>query len=139
MPRSLFDWFAELMRAVYPDDWRRFCDLARSIECDLSLTDEEAARRLLRRYGRIEPRELAGVWRRPAQEYEEGRKLVERFADAFRNRTVGRVKGTRETKPLEPGLIEPEALRFDPDELQRIPVIWQHSLHVCNNGRIPAV
>jgi putative tryptophan/tyrosine transport system substrate-binding protein len=23
-------------------------------------------------------------------------------------------------------------------ELQRIPVIWQHSLHVCNNGRIPA-
>jgi len=22
--------------------------------------------------------------------------------------------------------------------LQRIPVIWQHSLHVCNNGRIPA-
>ena len=26
----------------------------------------------------------------------------------------------------------------DYDELQRIPVIWQHSLHVCNNGRIPA-
>jgi len=23
-------------------------------------------------------------------------------------------------------------------DLQRIPVIWQHSLHVCNNGRIPA-
>jgi ubiquinone/menaquinone biosynthesis C-methylase UbiE len=23
--------------------------------------------------------------------------------------------------------------------LQRIPVIWQHSLHVCNNGRIPTV
>jgi len=22
-------------------------------------------------------------------------------------------------------------------QLQRIPVIWQHSLHVCNNGRIP--
>jgi hypothetical protein len=22
--------------------------------------------------------------------------------------------------------------------LQRIPVIWQHSLHVCNNGRIRA-
>jgi hypothetical protein len=24
------------------------------------------------------------------------------------------------------------------EHLQRIPVIWQHSLHVCNNGRIPA-
>jgi hypothetical protein len=24
------------------------------------------------------------------------------------------------------------------DDLQRIPVIWQHSLHVCNNGRIRA-
>jgi hypothetical protein len=23
-------------------------------------------------------------------------------------------------------------------DLQRIPVIWQHSLHVCNNGRIRA-
>lgn len=22
--------------------------------------------------------------------------------------------------------------------LQRIPIIWQHSLHVCNNWRIPA-
>jgi hypothetical protein len=25
-----------------------------------------------------------------------------------------------------------------PVPIQRIPVIWQHSLHVCNNGRIPA-
>jgi len=30
---------------------------------------------------------------------------------------VGRTKGSRETKPLEPALIRPEALRFDPDEL----------------------
>ena len=28
--------------------------------------------------------------------------------------------------------------RKSPGVLQRIPVIWQHSLHVCNNGRIPA-
>jgi hypothetical protein len=38
----------------------------------------------------------------------------------------------------------PEQLRVlagqapDWEPLQRIPVIWQHSLHVCNNGRIPA-
>jgi hypothetical protein len=30
---------------------------------------------------------------------------------------VGRIKGSLETKPLEPALIRPEALRFDPDEL----------------------
>ena len=30
---------------------------------------------------------------------------------------VGRIKGSLETKTLEPALIRPEALRFDPDEL----------------------
>jgi hypothetical protein len=31
-----------------------------------------------------------------------------------------------------------ERFGFTNPVLQRIPVIWQHSLHVCNNGRIPA-
>jgi hypothetical protein len=99
-----------------PDGWTQFCELARAIECDLPA--EEAARRLLRRYGRTEDRELAGLWRRPADEIRETRKLVERFADATRHcKWIGRVRGTPETKPLEPSLVTAESLRFDPDEL----------------------
>ena len=47
--------------------------------------------------------------------------------------------------PFEPGdeeawkeLCLPLLWMLSDKELQRIPVIWQHSLHVCNNGRIPA-
>jgi hypothetical protein len=44
-------------------------------------------------------------------------RFIQHFADAFRDQMVGRKKGTRKVKPLDPALITAETLRFDPDEL----------------------
>src|SRR5262249_26317321 len=94
----------------------RFGHLACAIEGEAVL--DEAVRRRLRVHGRYD---LAAFSPRPLHEVSESKalckKFVEHFADVFRNQMVGRTKGSRETKPLEPALIRPEALRFDPDEL----------------------
>jgi hypothetical protein len=117
MQRSLLDQLIELTKSDYPDDWVRFCHLARVIEGE-SVSLDEAARSRLRVHGRYD---LAAFSPRLAHEVSESRalckKFVEHFADIFRNQMVGRTKGSRETKPLEPALIRPKALRFDPDEL----------------------
>jgi hypothetical protein len=116
MQQSLLDQLIELTKSDYPDDWARFCDLARVIEGGISL--EEAARKRLRVYRRYD---IAAFVHEPAHELYEIRafckKFIEHFADVFRNRVVGRIKGNPETKPLPPDLIRPEAFRFDPDEL----------------------
>ena len=117
MQRSLLDQLIELTKSDYPDDWVRFCHLARVIEGEAVPLDEAVRMRLRvhRRY------DLAAFSPRLAHEVSESgalcKKFVEHFADVFRNQMVGRTKGSRETKPLEPALIRPEALRFDPGEL----------------------
>jgi hypothetical protein len=117
MQRSLLDQLIELTKSDYPDDWVRFCHLARVIEGE-SVSLDEAARSRLRVHGRYD---LAAFSPRLAHEVSESsalcKKFVEHFADISRNQMVGRTKGSRETKPLEPALIRLEALRFDPDEL----------------------
>jgi hypothetical protein len=117
MQRSLLEQLIELTKSDYPDDWMRFCHLARVIEGE-SLSLDEAARRRLRVHGRYD---LAAFVAKLAHELSESRalckKFVEHFADVFRSQMGGRIKGSLETKPLEPALIRPEALRFDPDEL----------------------
>ena len=85
-----------------------------------SKSPEEAARRCLRSYARRGPLdtslslEIASLCG----------KFIEHFVDAFRDRMVGRRKGTLERKPLEPDLVRAWALRFDPDEL------------VCDGGEL---
>jgi hypothetical protein len=116
MQRSLLDQLIELTKLDYPDDYVRFGHLACAIEGEAVL--DEAVRRRLRVHGRYD---LAAFSPRLGHEVSESRtlckKFVEHFADVFRNQMVGRTKGSRETKPLEPALIRPEALRFDPDQL----------------------
>jgi hypothetical protein len=117
MQRSLLDQLIELTKLDYPDDYVRFGRLACAIEGG-AVSLDEAVRMRLRVHGRYD---LAAFSPRLAHEVSESRtlckKFVEHFADVFRNQMVGRTKGSRETKPLEPALIRPEALRFDPDEL----------------------
>ena len=117
MQRSLLDQLIELTKLDYPDDYVRFGHLACAIEGE-AVSLDEAVRMRLRVHGRYD---LAAFSPRLAHEVSESRtlckKFVEHFADVFRNQMVGRTKGSRETKPLEPALIRPEALRFDPDEL----------------------
>jgi len=115
--RGLLDWLIELIKADYPDDWVRFCHLARIIERDAS--DDEAARRRLRVYRRYD---IAGfsssLGREVSASNELRKKFVEHFADVFRDHTwIGRAQGTLETRRLEPRQIRAGALRFDPDEL----------------------
>ena len=115
--RGLLDWLIELIKADYPDDWVRFCHLARIIERDAS--DDEAARRRLRVYRRYD---IAGfspsLGREVSASNELRKKFVEHFADVFRDHTwIGRTQGTLETRRLEPRQIRAGALRFDPDEL----------------------
>jgi hypothetical protein len=116
MQRSLLDQLIELTKLDYPDDYVRFGHLACAIEGE-ALPDE-AARKRFRAYGRYD---LAAFSSRPANEVSESmalrKKFVEHFANVFRDQMVGRVKGSLEVKPLEPVLIKPGALRFDPDEL----------------------
>jgi hypothetical protein len=115
---SLLDQLLELTKKDYPDDWVRFCHLARVIEEDASLDDNEAARRRLRVHGRYD---LAAFSTRLTHELRESSalcwKFVEHLCDVFRNQMVGRIKGEARSLELEPALIRPEALRFDPDEL----------------------
>ena len=59
--RGLLDWLIELIKADYPDDWVRFCHLARIIERDAA-DDAEAARRRLRVYRRYD---IVGVLAQP--------------------------------------------------------------------------
>ena len=115
--RGLLDWLIELIKADYPDDWVRFCHLARIIERDAS--DDEAARRRLRVYRRYD---IAGfsssLGREVSASNELRKKFVEHFADVYRDHTwAGRAQGTLETRRLEPRQIRAGALRFDPDEL----------------------
>jgi hypothetical protein len=112
----LLDQLVELSKAKYPDDWSRLCQLAGVIEGQ-SVSPEEAARRRLwwhsRRYSGdptpwvcnlSEISNLCG-------------KLVEHFADAFRDQMVGRVEGKDELKRIRPDVVRSEALRFAPDQL----------------------
>jgi hypothetical protein len=115
--RGLLDHLIELIKAHYPDDWVRFCHLARIIERDAS--EDEAARRRLRVYRRYD---IAGfspsLGREVSASNELRKKFVEHFADAYRDHTwTGRAQGTLETRRLEPRQIRAGALRFDPDEL----------------------
>ena len=115
--RTLLDHLIELIKADYPDDWVRFCHLARIIERDAS--DDEAARRRLRVYRRYD---IAGfsssLGREVSASNELRKKFVEHFADVFRDHPwTGRAQGTLETRRLEPRQIRAGALRFDPDEL----------------------
>ena len=115
--RGLLDWLIELIKADYPDDWVRFCHLARIIERDAS--DDEAARRRLRVYRRYD---IAGfsssLGREVSASNELRKKFVEHFADVFRDHPwTGRAQGTLETRRPEPHQIRAGALRFDPDEL----------------------
>ena len=100
--RGLLAWLIELIKADYPDDWVRFCHLARLIERDAS--DDEAARRRLRVYRRYD---IAGfspsLGREVSASNELRKKFVEHFADVFRDHTwIGRTQGTLETRRLEP-------------------------------------
>jgi hypothetical protein len=115
--RRLLDHLIELIKADYPDDWVRFCHLARIIERDAS--EDEAARRRLRVYRRYD---IAGfspsLGREVSASNELRKKFVEHFADVYRDHTwAGRAQGTLETRRLEPRQIRAGALRFDPDEL----------------------
>jgi hypothetical protein len=115
--RGLLDHLIELIKADYPDDWVRFCHLARLIERDTS--DDEAARRRLQVYRRYD---IAGfspsLGREVSASNEFRKKFVEHFADVYRDHTwIGRAQGTLETRRLEPRQIRAGALRFDPDEL----------------------
>ena len=115
--RALLDHLIELIKADYPDEWVRFCHLARIIEKDAS--DDEAARRRLRVYRRYD---IAGfsssLGREVSASNELRKKFVEHFADVYRDHTwIGRAQGTLETRRLEPRQIRAGALRFDPDEL----------------------
>jgi hypothetical protein len=128
MQRSLLlDQLIKLTKLDYPDDYVRFGHLACAVEGE-AVSLDEAVRRRLRMHGRYD---LAAFSPRLAHEVSASRalckKFVEHFADVFRNQMVGRTKGSRETKPLEPALIRPEALRFDPDEL------------VLDKGELPIV
>jgi hypothetical protein len=115
--RGLLDHLIELIKAHYPDDWVRFCHLARIIERDAS--EDEAARRRLRVYRRYD---IAGfsssLGREVSASNELRKKFVEHFADVYRDHPwTGRAQGTLETRRLEPRQIRAGALRFDPDEL----------------------
>jgi hypothetical protein len=44
-------------------------------------------------------------------------KFAQRFVEVFRDRMIGRVEGTSEIRRIDPDLVRPEALRFDPDKL----------------------
>ena len=143
MQQSLLDWLVELMKLDYPEDWARLCHHAHATKQALagdwtrgrrrlrirdlptakdwldqlanlpSRSPDQAARRCLRSYRRGDPRASTDTlltdwlcWN-----------CVQRFADVYRNQMVGRIKGTLESKPLDPALITAETLRFDPDEL----------------------
>jgi hypothetical protein len=109
MQQSLLDRLVELIKLDYPEDWGPLCDRAHATEP--SVSPEEAARRRLRGYSRRYDL-MASSETTPLC-----KKFIEHFADVFRNQFVGRIKGSVEAKSLEPALIRPEALRFDPDEL----------------------
>ena len=44
-------------------------------------------------------------------------KIIQHFVDVYRDQMVGRKKGTRKVKPVDPALVRAWVLRFDPDEL----------------------
>ena len=105
----------ELIKSDYPDDYARACRLARAIEGQ-SVSSEEAMRLRLRVYRRYDIAAF-GSGTEVGDFNKLLKKFVEHFADVYRHQMVGRIKGSLETKTLEPALIRPEALRFDPDEL----------------------
>jgi hypothetical protein len=123
MQKSLLDCFIELMQRDYPEDWAGLCQLAYATEpgnyvsildrMRYWLTPEGAARWYVRSYKRtniLDPLPSDKItWL--------CRTGIERFADAFRNQMVGRIKNTLDMRPLDPALITAETLRFDPDEL----------------------
>jgi hypothetical protein len=75
---------------------------------------EEAARTCLRSYqtrGALDPMPM------PVEAHSLCGKFIRHFIDVFREQMVGRKKGTRKRKPVDPALVHAWALRFDPDEL----------------------
>jgi hypothetical protein len=113
MQRSLLDQLIELIKADYPEDCARFCQLAYDIHRK-SASPEEAARRHFS--------EACWLYRAYVSDATEIAKLCEKFfehlADVARDRgLVGRLEGDPETRPIPLDLISPEAFRFDPDEL----------------------
>jgi hypothetical protein len=117
MPLSpLGQQLIELIKNNYLDDYARACRLACAIEGQ-SVSLEEALRLRLHAYRRYDLAGFGGHGR----EFEELNKIweksIEHFADVFRTRMGGRIEGTDERKRIEPDLVQPEALRFDPDQL----------------------
>jgi hypothetical protein len=75
--------------------------------------EEEAARTYLRSY-----QKRGALYPIPSVEMDWlCAKFIKHFADVFRDQMVGRKKGTRKVKPIDPALVRSLALRFDPDEL----------------------
>jgi hypothetical protein len=113
MQRSLLDQFIELIKADYPEDYARFCQLAYEIHRKFA-HPEEAARRHFS--------EACWLYRAYVSGSSEIAKLCEKFfehlADVARDRgLVGRLEGDPETRPIPTDLITPEGFRFDPDLL----------------------
>jgi hypothetical protein len=97
-PQSpLLDRLVELAKSEFPDDWERNAKAYKG---------EEGVRSLLRTY-----------MRNPGYGSKFMANSVARFADVFRDRLVGRRKGQTERERIDPDLVRPEWLRFDPDEL----------------------
>ena len=113
MQRSLLDQLIELIKADYPEDYARFCQLAYEIHRKFA-HPEEAARRHFS--------EACWLYRAYVSGSSEIAKLCEKFfehlADVARDRgLVGRLEGDPETRPIPTDLITPEGFRFDPDLL----------------------
>jgi hypothetical protein len=115
-PSPLGQQFLALAESEHPDDYASACRLACDIEGP-SATPEEAVRRRLRVYGRYDT-PIPGIGTKVADLNRLWAKFAELFVDAFRNRLEGRIRGTPERMPIPPDLVRPEALRFDPDEIE---------------------
>jgi hypothetical protein len=100
----LLDQLVEVSKSDYRDDWSRLLQLEGQ--------SEEAARWRLHEYSKRYS--AVGI---PPEVATLCEKFVKHFTDVYRDRLVGRRKGDPETRRIPPALIQPQALRFCPDEL----------------------
>jgi hypothetical protein len=142
LPRGLLDWLIELVKADYPDDWVRFCHLARIIERDASDDDDEAARRRLRVYQRYDIAGFSsGLGREVSESNELRKKFVEHFADVLRDhmwigralrrfRQFGRPDDSRPVTP-ESRRAWPGMGRFSCGPQNRPPALQKEDYRYC--------